>query len=134
MSEHASLPRAATGISGLDDILGGGLARNRLHLLEGSPGTGKTTTAIQFLLAGAAAGESGIYITLAETETELRAGALSHGWTIDREINIFELTPPESALDASQHQSLLYSSDLELGETTQRIVEAIERSSEASRD
>lgn len=127
MSEHPSLPRASTGISGLDDILGGGLARGRLHLLEGSPGTGKTTIAIQFLLAGAAAAESGIYITLAETEAELRAGALSHGWTIGQEIDVFELTPPESVLDGNQHQSLLYSSDLELGETTQRIVEAIER-------
>src|SRR5688500_7312371 len=79
------LPRASTGISGLDYILGGGLARNRLHLVEGSPGTGKTTLALQFLMAGAAAGESGIYITLAETETELRAGAESHGWTIRSE-------------------------------------------------
>jgi circadian clock protein KaiC len=128
MSEHASLPRASTGISGLDDILGGGgLARNRLHLLEGSPGTGKTTIALHFLLAGAAEGESGIYITLAETETELRAGARSHGWTIGPEIQVFELAPPESVLDAHQQQSLLYSSDLELGETTQRMVEAIER-------
>ena len=68
MSER--LPRASTGISGLDYILGGGLARNRLHLVEGSPGTGKTTLALQYLRAGAAAGESGIYITLAETEIQ----------------------------------------------------------------
>jgi circadian clock protein KaiC len=121
------LPRASTGVAGLDDILGGGLARNRLHLLEGSPGTGKTTIALQFLLAGAAAGETGIYVSLAETEYELREGARSHGWIIGKEVEIFELVPPESVLDPNQHQSLLYSSDLELGETITRIFQAIER-------
>ena len=120
------LPRAATGIPGLDDILSGGLARNRLHLLEGSPGTGKTTIALQFLMAGAEAGEIGIYVSLAETEHELRAGARSHGWEVDDKVAIVELLEPESVLDPEQHQSLLYSSDLELGETIQRIVEAIE--------
>jgi circadian clock protein KaiC len=71
------LPRASTGVAGLDEILGGGLARNRLHLLEGSPGTGKTTIGLEFLLAGAQAGEVGIYVSLAETEQELREGARS---------------------------------------------------------
>jgi circadian clock protein KaiC len=122
-----SLPRAATGVAGLDAVLFGGVARNRLHLLEGSPGTGKTTIALQFLLAGAEVGEAGIYVSLAETEQELRAGAKSHGWAISDNVEIFELVPPESVLDPDQHQSLLYSSDLELGETTQRIFEAIER-------
>ena len=126
-SQSEILPRASTGIPGLDDILSGGLARNRLHLLEGSPGTGKTTIALQFLMAGAAAGEMGIYISLAETEHELRDGARSHGWEIDPKVAIVELIPPESVLDPQQHQSLLYSSDLELGETIQRIVDAIER-------
>ena len=121
------LPRAATGVAGLDSILGGGLARNRLHLLEGSPGTGKTTIALQFLMAGAEAGEVGIYVSLAETEQELREGARSHGWVIPGAIEIFELVPPESVLDPDQHQSLLYSSDLELGETIHRIFEAIQR-------
>jgi circadian clock protein KaiC len=126
-AQTSLLPRASTGVAGLDDVLGGGLARNRLHLLEGSPGTGKTTIALQFLLAGAEAHESGIYISLAETEHELREGARSHGWIIPKEIEVFELVPPESVLDPDQHQSLLYSSDLELGETIQRIFEAIER-------
>ena len=121
------LPRAATGIAGLDNILNGGIARNRLHLLEGSPGTGKTTIALQFLLAGAEAGEAGIYVSLAETEHELREGARSHGWTIGPMVEVFELVPPESVLDPDQHQSLLYSSDLELGETIKRIFDAIER-------
>ena len=121
------LPRAQTGIRGLDHVLEGGLARNRLHLLEGTPGTGKTTIALQFLLAGAAAGETGLYVSLAETEEELREGAASHGWRIGDHIEICELVPPESVLDPQQHQSLLYSSDLELGETVERIFEAIER-------
>lgn len=121
------LPRASTGIDGLDHILGGGLTRNRLHLLEGNPGTGKTTIALQFLRAGAAEGEPGIYISLAESEQELRDGAASHGWRIDDNIHVFELVPPESVLDPEQHQSLLYSSDLELGETVTRIFDAIER-------
>jgi circadian clock protein KaiC len=121
------LPRASTGIAGLDNILGGGWARNRLHLLEGSPGTGKTTVALQFLLSGVKRGEAGIYISLAETEQELRDGARSHGWVIDPNVEIFELVPPESVLDPHQHQSLLYSSDLELGEAITRVFEAIER-------
>jgi circadian clock protein KaiC len=120
------LPKARLGIDGLDGILEGGLARNRLHLLEGMPGTGKTTLALQFLLEGAAAGERGMYVTLAETDEELRAGAASHGWTLGDNIRVFELVGSENLLDPDQHQSLLYSSDLELGETVKHIFEAIE--------
>src|SRR3569833_3072800 len=110
------LPRASTGEDGLDE-----------NLLEGSPGTGKTTIALQFLLAGAKLGETGIYISLAETEQELRDGARSHGWVIDPSIEIFELVPPDSVLNPDHHQSLLYSSDLELGEAITRVFESIER-------
>jgi circadian clock protein KaiC len=117
---------ASTGIAGLDDILVGGLARDRVYLLEGSPGTGKTTTAMSFLSAGASLGEPSLYITLSETEEELRDTARSHGWDL-KGITIFELVPPESLLDEQQQQSLLYSSDLELGETTRMIFEAVER-------
>jgi circadian clock protein KaiC len=117
---------ASTGTPGLDDILAGGLARDRVYLLEGSPGTGKTTAAITFLRAGANLGEKTLYITLSETEDELRDGARAHGWDM-KGIEIFELVPPESLLDEQQQQSLLYSSDLELGETTRMIFEAVER-------
>jgi circadian clock protein KaiC len=126
MTKAAATAEASTGISGLDDILAGGLARDRVYLLEGSPGTGKTTTAMSFLREGAKRGEASLYITLSETEDELRDTARSHGWDLDG-ITIFELVPPESLLDEQQQQSLLYSSDLELGETTRMIFEAVER-------
>jgi circadian clock protein KaiC len=119
--------KVLTGVEGLDDILCGGLAHGRLFLLEGSPGTGKTTIALQFLMTGAMAGEQGLYITLSETEQELRDGAASHGHTLDPLVEVFELVPPETLLDEQQQQSLLYSSDLELGETTRLIFDAFER-------
>ena len=128
MTESERPNKAATGVGGLDNIMAGGLSRGRVFLLEGAPGTGKTTIATQFLMAGAAEGERGLYITLSENEEELREGATSHGWTLDEKIEVYELVPPESLLDEDQQQSLLYSSDLELGETTKRIFEVIMRS------
>jgi circadian clock protein KaiC len=120
-----TVDQAEFGIAGLDDILAGGLERQRVYLLEGAPGTGKTTAAISFLRAGAVRGEKALYITLSETEDELRSAAHSHGWSLEG-IDIFELVPPESLLDEQQQQSLLYSSDLELGETTRMIFAEVE--------
>src|SRR5258705_2506742 len=126
-SVEAFTSKARTGIWGLDDILSGGFSREHMFLVEGAPGTGKTTIGLQFLMDGARAGEKCLYITLSETERELRLGAASHGWSLDERIVVFELLPPESLLDSEQQQSLLYSSDLELGETTRRIFEGVER-------
>lgn len=125
--EKSRADKARTGVPGLDDVLGGGLTAGHVFLLEGNPGTGKTTIALRFLLEGAAAGEQCLYITLSETEQELRNGAASHGWTIGGKIEVFELAPAESLLDADQQQSLLYSSDLELGEATTSLFKAFER-------
>ena len=124
--------KAKTGISGLDEVLSGGLSRGHVFLLEGEPGAGKTTVAVQFLLEGAKAGERSLYITLSESEQELRQGAASHGWTLGSEIEVFELIPPESLLAEEQQQSLLYSYDLELRETTKQIVDAVERATRAT--
>lgn len=124
MSEQTNAP---TGIAGLDHILNGGLALGRLFLLEGSPGTGKTTIALQFLQQGLLSKKQGLYITLSETREELISTAISHGWTFGDELEIFELQPPENILDPDEQQSILYASDLELGETTQHILSAVER-------
>ena len=125
--EKLRTKKARTGVPGLDDVLSGGLAEGHVFLLEGEPGTGKTTIALRFLLEGAEAGERCLYITLSETEQELRDGATSHGWKIGENIEVFELAPAESLLDADQHQTLLYSSDLELVEAITKIFEAFER-------
>lgn len=128
MSEPAAtVKKAKLGIAGLDDITAGGLSVGHLFLLEGTPGTGKTTVALQFLLEGEKAGETGLYITLSETEDELRMGAASHGWTMGSLIKVFELVPPETLLSTEQTQTLLYSSDLELGEATKAIFEQVEK-------
>jgi circadian clock protein KaiC len=118
---------AASGVPGLDDVLSGGFAKGSLFLVEGNPGTGKTTLGLRFLLEGQNAGEQSLYITLSETKEELLAGAASHGWMLGANIEVFELQPPESLLKPDQQQSLLYSSDLELGETIARIFDAVER-------
>ena len=116
--------RAPMGVAGLDDILGGGLTPSRIYLLEGTPGTGKTTLALQFLLKGRDLGETGLYITLSETKAELQAVAVSHGWSLSG-LSIHELVN-EAGLDPDAEQSILHPSDVELGETTRTIMERVE--------
>jgi circadian clock protein KaiC len=115
---------ALTGISGLDDILNGGLTPDRMYLVEGTPGTGKTTLGLSFLLAGAAIGQVGLYITLAETEVELRAVGKSHGWSLDA-LNLFEMVPADGFTE-DHEQTLLHPSEVELGETVRGIMAKIE--------
>lgn len=126
-ADQKKIDQARTGVSGLDDILVGGLSRGHLFLLEGRPGTGKTMIALRFLLEGAKNGERCLYITLSENERELCDGAASHGWTINGNIEVFELVPPESLLNPDNDQTLLYSSDLELGETIKLTIDSFER-------
>src|SRR4029450_7640984 len=116
----------ATGVPGLDDILAGGYAANRAHLVEGRPGSGKTTLGLQFLLDGLRQGERCLYITLSESKRELLSVADRHGWALDG-LEIYELVPPELSLDPKQQQSLVYSSDLELGETVNMVLAEVER-------
>jgi circadian clock protein KaiC len=125
---HAQNPRpvASTGIAGLDDILVGGLTRRRLYLIEGVPGSGKTTLALQFLMAGVMAGEAVLYVTLSETEEELRSVAQSHGWTLDG-VEIRELTSPEALLDPDEQNTMFHPSELELAATTQPILDDVDR-------
>ena len=120
------LPRAATGIPGLDDILNGGLIPNRLYLIEGMPGSGKTTLAFQFLLDGVRRGEPVLYITLSETEEEIRDVAASHGWSLDG-ISIKELIPSEKTLEPGEQYSVFHPSEVELSETTSKILVEFER-------
>lgn len=116
--------RISTGIAGLDDILGGGLTPQRLYLVEGSPGAGKTTLGLQFLLDGAARGESGLYITLSETTDELIAVAASHGWDIGA-LSIYELAGDDE-LDLDSQQSVFHPSEVELGETTRNVMNRVD--------
>jgi circadian clock protein KaiC len=119
--------KAASSVPGLDDVLAGGFSRGCLFLIEGTPGTGKTTLATKFLLEGVRQGERCLYVTLSETTSELLRGARSHGWMLKPDIDIFEVQPGDRLGDPDQQQSLLYSSDLELGETVKAIFDAVQR-------
>jgi circadian clock protein KaiC len=114
----------STGVTGLDRILSGGLTPNRLYLVEGIPGSGKTTLALQFLRSGAANGESVLYVTLSETEEELRAVAHAHGWDL-KGVQIREVIPSQGSLQSEQNYTIFHPSEVELGATTQAILEHV---------
>jgi circadian clock protein KaiC len=118
--------RIPSGNSGLDTILRGGLVANRLYLLEGSPGSGKTTLALQFLLEGVARSEAGLYVTLSETDEELHGVATSHGWSLAG-VSIFELATAEEALGADRQQSILHPWESELGGTIELIKAVVQK-------
>jgi circadian clock protein KaiC len=122
MPEAVGATRVKTGIRGLDEILGGGLPSRRVHLIQGSPGAGKTTLALQFLLEGASHGERGLYISLSETREEVHTVAASHGWDLDG-ITIFEA----SRLGEEDENTLFDTSEVELGERMDAIVSEVAR-------
>ena len=131
MDKHEPQPApykdvAATGITGLDDILCGGLTPYRLYLIEGVPGSGKTTLAMQYLLEGVKNGESVLYVTLSETEEELRAMSRSHDWSLDG-VTIRELVPPEESLQPAEQYTMFHPAEVELSETTRTILSDVER-------
>ncbi len=111
----------AVGVPGLDDVLGGGLTSNRLYLVEGTPGSGKTTIALQFLMSGARRGEPVLYVTLSETERELAGVAASHGWDLTG-IHVREMLPTQGTLEPEEQYTMFHPSEVELSETTLRIL------------
>lgn len=117
---------AQTGIPGLDDVLDGGLTPNRLYLVQGTPGTGKTTLSMQFLLEGAVRGEKGLYVTLSETREELEAVAASHGFDLSS-IDVFEMSAGEADLNPDNQHTMFEPSEVELHVTTKAILKEFER-------
>ncbi|HJQ11066.1 MAG TPA: ATPase domain-containing protein [Gemmatimonadaceae bacterium] len=119
-----NVPRARTGVAGLDEILGGGLPTNHLFLIDGEPGTGKTTLGLQFLLEGVKNGERGLYVTLSESRRELQAVAESHGWTLDG-VDVFELTA-DGSIDVEESYTIFHPAEVELQQTVDRVLKSIE--------
>ncbi len=118
--------RILTGIPGMDDVLHGGLPEHRIYLVEGYPGTGKTTLALQFLLEGVRRGEKVLYVTLSETKEEIEQVARSHGWSLEG-VTLFELENfQDKFLEAQEQNSIFHPSEVELGETVQRIFAEVE--------
>jgi circadian clock protein KaiC len=118
--------RVATGVPGFDEILHGGLPENRVYLIEGDSGTGKTTMAIQFLLEGARRGERGLHVALSESKSELESVAASHGWSLEP-IDIYEFSTPQESLEADSRYTLFHPAEVELGETIKTVLEEFER-------
>ena len=129
MTLQAPQPKLSTGTAGLDAILDGGIDPGRVYLIEGTPGTGKTTLALSFLIEGARQGDATLYVTLSESENELRAVAANHGWSLDG-VDIFELLAADS-LDGESEQSVLHPAELELGETARAVMDRVRARSPA---
>lgn len=125
-STPSTISSLQTGIQGLDDILAGGLAPDRLYLLEGDAGSGKTTLALQFLLEGVKRGESCLFVTLSESEEELRTSAKSHGWTLDG-IHILEIIASQESLIPDARYTMYHPSEVELNETIKEVLSEAER-------
>jgi circadian clock protein KaiC len=123
-TDEWNLPQTSTGIPGLNDVLHGGLPKDRIYLVEGDPGTGKTTLAMQFALEGVRGGGKSLYVTLSETKGELIAMAQSHGWSLEG-LEIFELIPVEANLTAESQYTFFHSEEVELGETVRSILEHV---------
>src|SRR5689334_6183285 len=109
------------GVAGLDDVLGGGLQPDRVYLVEGDPGAGKTTLALHYLMAGRDQGERCLYVTLSETGEELQAVAQSHGWSLDG-IRLLELATAEATLSAEAENTMFYPSEVELAQMTEMVL------------
>src|SRR6185503_20151799 len=122
----ATAEAVATGIAGLDNILAGGFTPNRIYLIEGDPGSGKTTLSLQYLLDGRAKGEKGMYVSLSETKEELEGVAHSHGWNLDG-IHCYELLPSDENLTPDGQSRLFHPSEVELSDTTRSILGEVER-------
>jgi circadian clock protein KaiC len=118
-------PRASTGVAGLDDVLHGGFPRNRLYLIQGDPGVGKTTLALQFLLDGVGRGETSLYVTLSETEEEIRAVADSHGWLLDG-LQLYELAAAEKSLKLDDANTLYHAAEIELHEIVDTVLTQVD--------
>lgn len=116
----------STGVPGLDDVLNGGLRRNRAYLIEGVPGSGKTTLALQLVRCAVGRSEPVLYVTLSETSEELRTAAESHGWSLDG-ITLREIMPSEDALDLGEASTMFHLSEVELASTTQQVLADVER-------
>ena len=126
MNSRTIQPSIDTGVAGLNDILSGGLPGGQMYLLEGDPGTGKTTLAMQFVIAGVRVGVKALYITLSESRSELESSAISHGWDI-AELPIAEFVPAEASLSPEQQYTVFHPSEVELAETIQKLTQLIDQ-------
>jgi circadian clock protein KaiC len=116
----------STGVPGLDEIIRGGLSKNRLYLIEGNPGTGKTTLGMEFLMEGVRNGEKSLYITLSESREELESAARSHGWNLDG-IEILDLADSGGGIGTDSRYTVFHPSEIELDETTRQVIAEIDQ-------